>query len=240
MKRDHDTTAHRAKTIRRLTARSVIKFDRRAIMLTVACVLVHLLSLSPSARAHPHAWIDLRSTVHLNGDGQIVGIEQEWLFDNFYTLFVIESANRNAVDQKKALTHLAETNLKNLRAYDYYTEVRVGGKKVTFNTVTEFDSELRGDKLWMRFLVPLSEPVDASASQVSYAVYDPTYYVEILHLKDDVVAFRGSSKHRCGGRILAPNPTMEAVTLAQALDRQAPPDSSLGRMFAEQVDISCR
>ncbi|MBT5298977.1 MAG: DUF1007 family protein [Rhodospirillaceae bacterium] len=95
MKRDHDTTAHRAKTIRRLTARSVIKFDRRAIMLTVACVLVHLLSLSPSARAHPHAWIDLRSTVHLNGDGQIVGIEQEWLFDNFYTVSIHAEQLRN-------------------------------------------------------------------------------------------------------------------------------------------------
>ena len=38
-----------------------------------------------SANAHPHAWIDLRSTVVLNEAGQAVALEQEWLFDDFYT-----------------------------------------------------------------------------------------------------------------------------------------------------------
>ena len=57
----------------------------------------------------------MRSTVLLNGAGQVIGVEQEWLFDDFYTLFVMEAADRNAVDPKKALTELADTNLKNLR-----------------------------------------------------------------------------------------------------------------------------
>ena len=38
---------------------------------------------------------------------------------------------------------LAKFNLKNLRAHDYFTEVRVGGLEAALGTVSEFESELR-------------------------------------------------------------------------------------------------
>lgn len=176
----------------------------------------------------------------MDQQGRVVGIEQEWLFDDFYTLFIIEGANRDGVDQKKALAELARTNLENLRAYDYFTEARFDGRNLNFNNVEEFESELRGGRLWMRFVVPLSRAVDASAASFSFAVYDPTYYVEILHLKDDIVAFRGSSANRCAGQIVSPKPTTEAILLAQAVDQDVTPDNTLGRIFAEQVYVSCR
>lgn len=92
----------------------------------------------------------------------------------------------------------------------------------------------------MRFTAPLETPVDIIEKDLSYRVYDPTYYVEILHMKDDVVAFRGPEAGRCTGRITAPTPSMEAVSLAQSLPPDAEPDDSLGSMFAERVDIECR
>ncbi len=214
---------------------TVLRYLGYAILIASA-----LLCMLNPAISHPHSWIDLRSTVVLDGNGQVIAIEQEWLFDDFYSIFVTEDVSQTAADQKKALTDLAETNLNNLREYDYFTEVRIGGAKAKLDVVREFESELRNGRLWMRFVVPLAEPVDLSAKLLSFAVYDPTYYVEILHLEGDVVAFKGGGVAQCTGQVIRPKPSFEMVSLAQALDRDAEPDNTLGRMFAEQVEVSCR
>jgi len=192
------------------------------------------------AVAHPHAWIDLRSTVVLDAQGRVVAIEQQWLFDVFYTAFATKGVSGAAGTRAEALTALARSNLQNLRSYDYFTEVRSGGAKVALGTVSEFESGLRKGRLWLRFVVPLATPVDPNERAFAFAVFDPTYYVEILHLRGDVVAFRGARTGGCSGRIVPPNPTTEAVLLAQAMDRDATPDTTLGSVFAERVEVTCR
>ncbi|MDA0785842.1 MAG: DUF1007 family protein, partial [Proteobacteria bacterium] len=127
------------------------------------------------ALAHPHAWIDLRSTVVLDADGRVIAIEQEWLFDQFYTVFVTEELSGAAGTRAEALKALARSNLQNLRSYDYFTEVRSGGAKVALGTVSEFESELREGRLWMRFVVPLATPVDPTERALAFAIFDPTY-----------------------------------------------------------------
>ena len=101
-------------------------------------------------------------------------------------------------------------------------------------------AELRDARLQLRFTVPLARPVDPRGETLEYAVYDPTYYIEILHMAGDLVAFRGAGSGSCLGEILPPNPDPETVALAQALDREAVADSSLGAVFAERVRLSCR
>lgn len=193
-----------------------------------------------SALAHPHAWIDLRSTVILNENGQVVGIEQQWLFDALYTLFIAEGFDSKSGSQKRAMTKLAESNLRNLRAHDYFTEVLADEKKVSLETVSEFESELRNGRLWMRFVVPFATPIDASTKRLSFAVFDPTFYIEMLHLEGDVVDFRGPSSEKCTALIVPPNPTAETVMLAQALDQDTQPDNTLGALFAEKVEVRCK
>ncbi len=192
------------------------------------------------ARAHPHAWIDLRSTVVLDAAGRVTAIEQQWLFDQFYTVFATEGLSGATGIRAEALTALARSNLQNLRSYDYFTEVRAGGAKVALGTVSEFESELREGRLWMRFVVPLATPVDPTRRALAFAVFDPTYYIEILHLQGDMVAFRGPGTGGCSGNIVPPNPTIEAVSLARAMDRDATPDATLGSVFAERVEVTCR
>ncbi len=194
---------------------------------------------SSPAQAHPHAWIDLRSTVVLDASGRITAIEQQWLFDPFYTVLATEEMSDEATTRAEALTALARSHLENLRSYDYFTEVRAGGAKVALGTVSEFESELREGRLWMRFVVPFVTPIDPTRRALTFAVFDPTYFIEIAHLEGEEVAFRGAQTG-CSGRIVPPNPTTEAVLLAQSMDRDATPDSTLGSIFAERVEITCR
>lgn len=209
----------------------------RLAALLLFCAL--LMAPSGPAAAHPHAWIDLRSTVILDDSGRVAAIEQEWLFDQFYTLFLTEDLDFTD-GEAAAYADLAQTAMKNLRDYDYFTVVRAGGEKIALETVGEAEGELRGGRFWLRFTVPLARPVDPETEAVSYSVYDPTYYIEVLHMKGDLVAFRGTGSGSCLGEIVPPNPDPEFVALAQALDKNAEADSSLGAVFAERVEVSCQ
>lgn len=216
---------------------------KSALSISMGCLVLLTAILSVGSKpvsAHPHAWIDLRSSVILDENGHVIAIEQEWLFDDFYTVFATDQIGTNEKGQAAALRELAKANLDNLRLHDYFTEIRVDESVVSPGTVTEYQSEIRNGRLWLRFVLPIPEAVDASINNLSFAVYDPTYYVEILHLEGDVISFRGPAEHACFGMIKPPTPTTESVMLAQALDRDIKPDNTLGRMFAEQVDVTCK
>lgn len=210
--------------------------------LTLVLVLVATLTIGVSERAvaHPHAWIDLRTTLVLDEAGRLVAMEQEWLFDEFYSVFATDGWDLESETGKNALTDLARGNLDNLLEYNYFTEIMVNGQSLAFEPVQDFVTEMRNGRIWMRFTAPLKSPIDVFEEDVSYRVFDPTYYVEILHMKGDIIAFRGPEAGHCTGRITAPTPTMEAVALAQSLPPDAEPDHSLGSMFAERVDVECR
>lgn len=191
------------------------------------------------ADAHPHAWIDVQSALLMDQGGQIIGIEQEWLFDRFYTVFILENLPDSGEELQKGLEVLAKGNLASLREDDYFIEAVVDGSKVSLSTVSKFDTELREGRLWMRFSVPLERPVDASGVEFSYAIYDPSYYIEILHEKGARIAFKGENPKRCVGKIVPPDPDFDIIAFAQSLDRGAEAVDTLGRSFAEWVEISC-
>ena len=169
----------------------VIHVSARVTRSLLAPMLYFAACASP-AWAHPHAWIDLRSTVVLDSAGRVTAIEQEWLIDQFYTIFLTEELSGALGTRAEALAALSRSHLQNLRAYDYFTEVRAGGAKISLRTVSEFESELREGRLWMRFVVPLATTVDPARQAFTFAVFDPTYYIEILHSEGDEVAFRGA------------------------------------------------
>ena len=54
------------------------------------CILLTGLLLAPVSYAHPHAWIDLRTSVVRDATGRIIAIEQEWLLDPLYSTVLVE------------------------------------------------------------------------------------------------------------------------------------------------------
>lgn len=208
-------------------------------MITRLLLLIVLLLAAGPAATHPHAWIEVRSAVILGPDGRVVAIDQEWLFDDFYTVYITEQLPKSRRAEKAALLEIAKENLVNLKEYSYFTDVRVDGKRVDHGTVTEFDSELREGRLWMRLVMPLAAPVDPRRHQVAYAIFDVTYYIEMLHARGHVVAIRGPGGAACRASIEHPKPSTQDAARAGALDRNAPADATLGRLFAEYVAITC-
>jgi ABC-type uncharacterized transport system substrate-binding protein len=194
----------------------------------------------PAATAHPHAWIDLHTTVIVRSDGQITALEEEWLFDRLYTLLATQGLDMGPSASAKALTELARTNLSNLRPHGYFINAVVDGAKGDVATVTEFETGVRDERLWLRFLAPLVTPVDPKRQTFVFSVFDPSYFIEMLHVKDTPIAFRGPGGKTCRGDIHKPNPTAAALSLATALDRNAKAPESFGEVFAEKVTVTCR
>jgi ABC-type uncharacterized transport system substrate-binding protein len=191
--------------------------------------------------AHPHAWIDLRSAVVLDQDSKVTGIRVYWIFDEFYTLFTLEAIDpdRDGNPEPELVRGLAEENLKNLADYAYFTYVKVDGRQPDYGTVEDYDSYLEGDRLIMEFVVPLVEPVDPRAQDLSYAVYDPTYYIEIFHVDARSFTAEGPIPEGCALELEEPNPNPEMVSFASSLDQTESAGDGLGAFFAEQVHLRC-
>jgi ABC-type uncharacterized transport system substrate-binding protein len=199
-----------------------------------------LMLASAPAAAHPHAWIDMHSEVVLDDQGDMAGLRLYWVFDEWYTAAIASEFAVSETTSKEFLTALAKQNLANLAEYEYFTKVLVDGENAPIGKVTTFDTGLMSERLWLRFEVPLDETVDARTRKVSYKVYDPTYYIEILHVEDNPVTFDGQGADQCSAKVIDADPTFEAVALASALDVTQTGGDNLGELFAQTVQVTCR
>jgi ABC-type uncharacterized transport system substrate-binding protein len=207
--------------------------------LKVCAGLASVLVAGGDALAHPHAWIDLRTRVIMNDEGRVAALELDWLFDDFYTALIAEEFVQEGRPPSEFLSEVASTNLANLAEYDYFTDVRLNGERLSLGKVTRSETGLRDKRLWLRFEVPLVKPVDPDTGRLTFAIYDPTYYIEIVYLDGEFVGFSGPGADACFGRIVPPNPSFEAVALASALDRTQSGGDGLGELFAETVVVEC-
>jgi ABC-type uncharacterized transport system substrate-binding protein len=181
----------------------------------------------------------MSTSLTFNGEARISSIVVDWLFDDFYTAFVVEDINRAGESIDQALTSLAEENLRSLKEYQYFTDVRVDGKRQHVEYTGHFQTEIRQGRLWLRFVITFHEPVDPRQHNITYAVYDPTYYIEILHLEGDVVTLNGEKPGGCFASILPATPSGATIAMAAALDKNVKAPDTLGQMFADTVEILC-
>ena len=200
---------------------------------------VILLSIARPAEAHPHAWVDVRSGLVFDDDGRIAAIEEEWFFDYLYTALVKEQLSSEDGLSQDILDELARTNLESLADYDYFTVVTVDDTAVAIAQVTDYETGMRDDRLWMKFRVPLAEPIDPGEHAVSYSIYDPSYYVEMLHIEGDPIVLTGGAPQTCSALVEAAHPSFDEVALAAAFDQTQTGPANLGSLFAEWVHVSC-
>ncbi|MFT0532599.1 DUF1007 family protein [Castellaniella hirudinis] len=198
------------------------------------------LALAPfGLHAHPHAWIDVRSTIVLSADGMIAAIEEQWLFDELYSAAILDGLQEDSPGKTLVIGDFAAEVIENLGPYGYFMRIVADGRPIGLNTVTRFNSEMKGRQLQLSFTAPLAEAVDPRRDDVSFSVYDPTYFIQMTHRPEDPPTIRSAQGHACRARVAPPNPTPEDVARALALDRGATSEEGLGDLFAEKVHIQC-
>jgi len=134
---------------------------------------------------------------------------------------------------------VSKENLKNIKDYDYLTVIESNGVKAGYSGTRDLAGSYVKDRLRMTFTLLLDKPLDPAAAPVEYMVFDPTYYIEMLHAeRPDAIQLSGADP-ACRYKLTPPNPNPEAVALAAAQDRTQNPSNGIGQLFAERVTIRC-
>lgn len=215
--------------------------NRSATLIFAAGLLVAVFTVATGVSAHPHAWIDLTVKVLFDKKARVIGLRQTWLFDPAYTVFATEGldSDGDGVPDKDKLKVLLRENMRNLKAHRYFTDVRFGSERIAFSAVTDKSSRMVGKRLEMTFTLPFQAPAEASKIPIVYAIYDPSYYIEMVHAETAAPVALVDAPDLCRYRLVPSNPNPEVVSLAASLDRTQTAGDGLGRLFAESVAIEC-
>ena len=206
----------------------------------VACLCL-VFAVMTSAQAHPHVWIDMKVKVLFDPGGRITALRYAWLFDEVYTGVVTGDVERDGSGKPTAagLEKFAHASMQNLAKFHYLTKAESGGKPLAFGPPREPSARMVADRLELTFELPLDKPVEATHQAFTYSAYDPTYYIEMLHVKKkDAIELAGAPA-TCHFRLIEPKPDPAKLMEAAALDFTHGTDNGLGVFFAEKVVIQC-
>jgi ABC-type uncharacterized transport system substrate-binding protein len=206
--------------------------------LFLACSGLFFFRITP-AHAHPHAWIDVQSEILFDTAGNITGLRETWLFDEFYTEFALKDfgAGKNGAVNTAKLLELGKDNLNNLKDHSYFTFMDADKTQLKFSGYQDVTSEIKDKRISLAFTILLEKPINPRQQQVSYRIYDPSYYIEMKHLKKEGVVVGNDST--CKATVERPKPDIAFITMAAALDKKATAPDDLGRFFAERVSVQC-
>ncbi len=207
--------------------------------------LTGLLLMPVLAQAHPHGWIDMRMRLILDDQGRLEGLHQAWRMDPFYSLIILEELGlaEGEGGLEAGLDKLGGEIRQNLAPHDYFTELQVDGEKLAVGEVTEYTVMERGGRVEFIFMLPLETPLPLSEKTLHYKVFDPTYYLEVVHEAegntplDDALTVNGELT--CSTRIVPADPDPELVMEAAMLDITDEAEPGLGRHFAETGEVTC-
>ena len=213
----------------------------RVVRVCVLAATTFFLTLSwvTSALGHPHMWVDLESRVVLNIDDGRVVIQQIWLFDDFFSTSVIEDASLDPGGTNAGIQKEIDRITEALKPYNYYTEIEMGGKNLSSTLVGDVTWEVIENRIKMSFTVAPNESSVSDVQGWSYAIFDPTYYIEMLHEEGATITIDGDLAQKCSSWIEQPNPSADAVALSQSITLDNNADDTVGRFFAETVHVSC-
>lgn len=190
------------------------------------------LSLSANGISHPHAWIIYEIKPRLNLKKEVLGLEQTWTFDPYYSVFLLEEQKRlgKASKYQMRLNKLGNFMLLNMAKVGYFTRLNgVNSNKAKFIYLKDLNSRIQ-----MKFYLPFKKPVKKGV-KFTYKVYDPTYYIDMQHKKKHRLKF-GS----CHLNIVKSNPGQKIIDQALALDKIDTPQSNLGILFTDKGVLKCK
>ncbi len=198
-------------------------------------------SLCAPALAHPHIFVETGFALHINGSGEITGVDVTWSYDDFYSLLIFEDLLLdNDFDGK-----LTDAELGQLQGFDlnwqpdfagdlYLTH---GAAPVELGRPEHRATEVRNGRITTRHFRPLPQPI--AANGVTLQAYDPTYYTAYT-----VALGVELASGDCQASITAPD-LNQAYTLVEELLYSMPAQDAedaypeVGQSFADTIQITC-
>jgi ABC-type uncharacterized transport system substrate-binding protein len=198
-----------------------------------------IVALGSPANAHPHVWVTMKSQVVYGPDGAVTGVQHAWTFDDMFSAFATQGieAKNKGVFTREELASLAEVNVTSLKEFDFFTNIKLDGKKAVFADPVDYYLEYRDNVLTLNFMLPLKTPAKAKELQVS--IYDPAYFVDLTFAESDPVALKGAPP-ACKLAVMRPtDPSITGQQPGEAFFKSLPSAEDFGAQFANKISVTC-
>jgi ABC-type uncharacterized transport system substrate-binding protein len=216
-------------------------YQLESIMLRLFTALLVVFLSAQTAQAHPHVFVGAKAEVIFDNNGNVIGINHLWTFDEQYSAFATMGFPKTPdgkLDPAK-LAELAKINTESLSDFDYFTVAKAAGKKVAFSKPENATMVENGKAITLMLTLPLKEPI--SGRTFSLEVSDPTYFVAFSfdEASDAVVI----SKAPSGCTVSVRRPKAEDLTnyskLSDQMFQQLTNKSEVSGAFGNQAMIAC-
>lgn len=151
----------------------------RVASLALTAILSAGLALTPApATAHPHVFVTYETTI-VYKDAMVTGIQHAWTFDDMYTAMAVQGLDKDGDGKysREELAELAKINMEGLSEFEYFTYAKLADSKLAFAQPGEAWLEHNNGILRLHFKLQLEKPVFSDAKGLTFAIYDPTYFI---------------------------------------------------------------
>jgi ABC-type uncharacterized transport system substrate-binding protein len=161
----------------------------RVITINKISVLCFLLLFIPSfLQGHPHIFIDNKVTIVFDEKG-LAGFNIDWVFDKIFSASIIHDfdLNGDGIFSKKEIEAIKEGAFSNLSNFNYFCLITINGSVFRVQYVTDFFAAVSEKRVVYKFFVPCHVQGITEFKKVTAAVYDETYFTDIIFDPEEAV-----------------------------------------------------
>ncbi len=153
--------------------------------------------------AHPHVFIDNKISVIFDDKG-LAGFKHEWTFDEMFSSAITQEFDLNADGKfdNEEIKEVVKGAFSNLKDHNYFTDITINGSEFKIKEFGDFHAVIDSGLMIYYFFLPCEVPATADNQEVKIAVYDPTYFVQILWASEDPYSFRDTSNLKLSYEII--------------------------------------
>src|SRR5580704_4321500 len=187
---------------RRFHIRSLLRDSAWAIMPAVFAGLI----TAGTAFAHPHVFVDFQAEIIFDSQGRITHVRNVWRFDRAFSAFASQGLDKDGDGRlsEKELAPLAKTNVDSLKAYAFFTYLRIGRQKLKLEFPDQYFLRVYEGHLTLFFQLPLTTPTPPGPI-MTLEIYDPEYFVAFTFAKKEPITLY-QAPAGCAARIQPPRP----------------------------------
>lgn len=190
--------------------------------------------------AHPHEWIEMQIDIVFDDDGKAIAMRHDWKMDEFFSAYAVSDIEfENGRPTPAALDALMNEMLTNISDIGFFIQASQAGAPLPLISFNALGLQMNGPNLEMQFEVPFLGPLDLQASPLTYKIFDPEYYIEMLHIEGAKPIVLANAPKGCRWDLIPPSDNQSMAAYASALGQDESPTFELGSFFAEEASIRC-